>query len=316
MLFRRFAALIALVSTMLVASVGLAANKTVNVKFPRGSSGTTISDSIRGYDGIRYRIGVTAGQRMSVQLDTNNTSNYFNITGPGASAAMFNGSMDGNSTTFEVPSSGTWVIDVYLMRNAARRNERARFDLTLYVEGKAAAVAPRPVAPVYDGNESGPDYWDVTGLSAGDTLNIRVSASTSASIVGTLRNGDRVRNLGCAMSGGMRWCHIDAGRNRFGWVAGRYLHESYGTAPATTLPALPVRPIPVPSVDTVDVASMPRFCAGEASAKFGVRPRDITTNMAFKSGNRYVSQGWFDRDGGSTFFNCWFGLDGSFQSVN
>jgi hypothetical protein len=61
---------------------------------------------------------------------------------------------------------------------------------------------------------------------------------------------------------------------------------------------------------------MPRFCAGEASAEYSVRPQDITVNMAFKSGDRYVTQGNFDRDGNTTFFNCWFGLDGTFQSLN
>jgi hypothetical protein len=61
---------------------------------------------------------------------------------------------------------------------------------------------------------------------------------------------------------------------------------------------------------------MPRFCAGEASAEFEIRPQDITTNMAFQSGNRYVVQGNFDGADGTTFFNCWFDLDGSFLSVN
>jgi hypothetical protein len=44
-------------------------------------------------------LGVSAGQKMSVQLDTDNASSYFNITGPGASAAAYIGSINGNSTT-------------------------------------------------------------------------------------------------------------------------------------------------------------------------------------------------------------------------
>ena len=75
---------------------------------------------------------------MSVQLDTDNTSNYMNITAPGASEALFIGSIEGNSTTFVVPSTGTYTIDVYLMRNAARENQRANFDLTIYVENASA----------------------------------------------------------------------------------------------------------------------------------------------------------------------------------
>lgn len=68
--------------------------------------------------------------------------------------------------------------------------------------------------------------------------------------------------------------------------------------------------------DAVSTELMPRFCAGEASAKHGVRPQDITANLAFKSGNNFVVQGYFDGSGGTTFFNCYFGLDGRFTSVS
>lgn len=76
------------------------------VKFARGASSTSISDSITGYESVTYRIGVSApGKLMSVQLDTSNASNYFNITAPGADAALFIGSTSGNSTSFTIPSS-------------------------------------------------------------------------------------------------------------------------------------------------------------------------------------------------------------------
>lgn len=195
--------------------------RNVDVHFPRGTSGTTIEDTISGYETVRYRLGVSAGQTMSVQLDSSNASNYFNITAPGASEALYNGSISGNGTSFVVPSSGSYSVDVYLMRNAARRNETSNYSLTLYVENGAT---------------------------------------------GTLR------------------------------------------------PSVNVTPNPSP--DAVSTDLMPRYCVGEASAKFGPRPQEITANLAFQSGNRYVVQGYFDRDGKTTFFNCWFGLDGTFQTVN
>jgi hypothetical protein len=298
--------------------------RTIDLRFPRGASGTTVSDSITGYQAINYRLGVSAGQRMSVQLDTDNLSNYFNITAPGASEALFNGSISGNSTNFVIPSSGNYVISVYLMRNAARRSETANFSLTTYVEA-GAAVAPRPTPPAVnqpnfaDGLEGGPDYWQVSGLSGGDTLNVRAGPSTSNSVIATVRNGDTLRNLGCTMNGSTRWCQIETQRGARGWVAGRYLHESFGTAPAhpSTLPAQAPRPVPSnPTPTAVDTSLMPRYCAGEVSAAYGVRPTEITTNMAFQSGNRFVVQGYFDRGDDTTFFNCWFGLDGAFQSVS
>src|SRR5215217_1213875 len=192
--------------------------RTVDVRFPRGTSGTTINDSLTGYETINYRLGVSAGQRMDVTLDTDNASSYFNITAPGASEALYNSSISGNGTSVVIPSSGNYTISVYLMRNAARRNETANFELTLYVES-AAASAPRQV---------------------------------------------------------------------------------------------PVAPAANPSSGAVSTDLMPRFCAGEASAKYSIRPQAITTNLAFKSGNNYVVQGYFDGNDGTTFFNCYFDLGGNF----
>lgn len=217
--FRSF--LIAL--TLVSATAAVAQDsRTVEVRFPRGTSGTTINDSVTGYETVNYRLGVSAGQRMDVTLDTDNASSYFNITAPGASEALYNGSISGNGTSVVIPSSGNYTISVYLMRNAARRNETANFALTLYVENAAAsAPSPQPVAPP--------------------------------------------------------------------------------TSPAS---------------GAVSTDLMPRFCAGEASAKYSIRPQDITTNLAFKSGDNYVVQGYFDGNGGTTFFNCYFDLSGNFASLS
>lgn len=315
----RTLALVASVLLVLVAPVSAQDTRTVDVRFPRGSSGTTINDSIAGYQTVNYRLGVSAGQQMSVQLDTDNDSAYFNITAPGASEALYNGSIAGNSTSVVIPSSGNYVISVYLMRNAARRNETASYALTLYVEAGSASRPPQAPAPDFaDGLQGGPDFWQVQGLTGGDTLNIRSGASTANAIIGTVRNGDTLRNFGCAMNGSTRWCQVQTASGIQGWVAGRYLHESFGTAEQPiTLPTPLPQPIPSnPAPDVVSTAMMPRYCAGEASAKFSVRPQDITTNVAFRSGNNYVSQGYFDADGSTTFFNCYFGLDGGFVSVN
>ncbi|MCU0900399.1 MAG: DNA breaking-rejoining protein [Cypionkella sp.] len=104
------------------------------VQFARGTSGATLTSAVKGYNSVQYSLSVTAGQKMSVQLDSNNSSLYFNITAAGASAALYNSSIDGNGTSVTIPSTGTYLIDVYLMRNAARRDETAKYTLTLYVE--------------------------------------------------------------------------------------------------------------------------------------------------------------------------------------
>lgn len=104
------------------------------VHFAPGTSGSTINAKLKGYESVQYTLGVKAGQQMSVQLDSGNSSLYFNITAPGASEALYNSSINGNGTSVTIPSSGNYVIDVYLMRNAARRDEVANYTLTLYVE--------------------------------------------------------------------------------------------------------------------------------------------------------------------------------------
>ena len=76
------------------------------VSFAQGSSGSIINSTVRGYDSVEYRLGVTAGQKMSVQLDSTNSSLYFNVIAPGASEAMYNSSFDGNGTSLTIPSSG------------------------------------------------------------------------------------------------------------------------------------------------------------------------------------------------------------------
>jgi hypothetical protein len=93
--------------------------------------------------------------------------------------------------------------------------------------------------------------------------------------------------------GGNGMCHINAHQR-----TGRRIHQE---------PAKPSL--------TISKADMPRFCAGEAAAKFDVRPNAITPNAAFQVGGRYVVQGWFEGGRGTTFFNCYFDGKGNFVQV-
>ncbi len=103
------------------------------VQFARGTSSKTITGAIKGDAGVRYLVGARAGQKLTVTYKPSNASSYFNVTAPGADAAMFIGSTSGNSYTTTIPSTGDYAIDVYLMRNAARRNETAKYTLTVSV---------------------------------------------------------------------------------------------------------------------------------------------------------------------------------------
>lgn len=107
--------------------------RTVPVQFAKGASSAAIKGSVRGYATVNYTVKAHAGQTMTVRLTTSNRSSYFNVTAPGADEAMFNGSVAGNRFTATIPSTGTYTVQVYLMRSAARRGEVASYTLNLAV---------------------------------------------------------------------------------------------------------------------------------------------------------------------------------------
>lgn len=88
-----------------------------------------------------------------------------------------------------------------------------------------------------DGLDGGPDFWVVRGLPPGDRLNVRRDPDAMSPALATLQEGEIVRNLGCRMVGGVRWCRIRSivGMDVTGWVAGRFLRES-GAPPAVRPP--------------------------------------------------------------------------------
>ncbi|MGE6784541.1 hypothetical protein ACQKGL_18690 [Ensifer adhaerens] len=113
------------------------------VRFKAGASSATLSGSVSGYDGMDYRLGAKAGQSISVRFEPSNPSCYFNVLPPNSNdVAIFVGSSSGNEFTGNLTQAGNYVIRVYLMRNAARRNEKCRYTLAVETSPKAARKAP------------------------------------------------------------------------------------------------------------------------------------------------------------------------------
>lgn len=203
------------------------------VQFASGASGTRIEGNIKGYEMIDYLLGASAGQVMNIQFSTSNPSSYFNLLQGNDPNAIHVGSTGGNTFDGVLPSSGDYRIRVYLMRNAARRDETANYSLSVSISGGGLGAATGN-ADFADSLSGGPDWWEVSGLTTGDTLNVRAGPGTGNAIIGALGDRDIVRNLGCTMNGSTRWCRIEMpGDQSFvGWVAGRYLIES--AAPGTS----------------------------------------------------------------------------------
>jgi hypothetical protein len=207
--------------------------RNVDVRFAAGTSQATLADAITGYDSVLYRVGAEAGQTMRVALSASNGATYFNVYAPGRgpgdeALATGQSTQPLNDWTGTLPGSGEYTISVYMMRSAARRNERSNFTINISVDG---ATGARVEGDYADGLAGGPDFFEVK-VSGGGSLNMRVSASASAPVVTRLSNGQNVRNLGCRMSEGGRWCRIatlaDPGFE--GWADGDFLIEGTGAA--------------------------------------------------------------------------------------
>lgn len=130
------------------------------IHFAAGSSSATVKGSIAGDKTVDYKLSAKAGQTMSVQLKTGKTANYFNVLPPGSETALFVGSTSGNEWSGTLPADGEYTVRVYLMRSAARRNEKANYTLTVGIKGHSAGLAPSNDAKV-----PGTDYHATGDIS-------------------------------------------------------------------------------------------------------------------------------------------------------
>jgi hypothetical protein len=102
-----------------------------NVELIAGKTAHSAKGKIKGYATAEYTLTGKAGQTLRVKLKTNQPSNYFNIRQQGQDEALFIGSTSGNSFQAKLPADGEYTVQVYLMRNAARRNAVANYSLEM-----------------------------------------------------------------------------------------------------------------------------------------------------------------------------------------
>jgi uncharacterized protein YraI len=113
------------------------------VAFKPGLNSATIKGELHGRADASYRVPASAGQKLTVALKASNPQAYFNVSAPGsAPVAMFIGSTGGKFDGVVLPDDGEYVMTVYLMRAAARRNEDASYTLTVKLDGQALKPVP------------------------------------------------------------------------------------------------------------------------------------------------------------------------------
>ncbi len=121
-----------------LAAPSLAQTKS-EVQFAPGNFGTMVNGAVIGDEYIDYMLGAKAGQEMFVELtvdDSNgNGTVYFNILPPGSMGeAIYNGSINGNSTTVELPADGQYAIRVYQMGNDADTGKTSGFHIDISIQ--------------------------------------------------------------------------------------------------------------------------------------------------------------------------------------
>lgn len=243
-----FTAALALAALLASAAVAQDGIRDVQVAFPAGATGTSIRDSISGYESVSYRLGAEAGQWMGIGLSASTNQTFFTVFAPGSgpgqaglAASEVTGPMVPEVNVFgaTLPASGVYTVNVYQMRNAARAGLRSDYTIDFTIRGETGAVVQGDYA---DGLQGGPDFYEVRTRTGSGALNIRAAPTTGAAVVTAVTGGTLLRNLGCRMNEGRRWCRVatlaDPGVE--GWAAGDFLFESGGVA--THLPDM----IPVP----------------------------------------------------------------------
>lgn len=159
---RKAVACLTLVATQLIAegsALAAGAIETRAIEFAKGATSATVKGSIQGDQTIDYTLRAWAGQTLTASLKSSHRANYFNVLPPGSQGeAIFIGSTSGNEWRGTLEADGTYTLRVYLMRSAARRNERADFTLGVGIAGGERGASGLGVAPAGDAKVAGTPY--------------------------------------------------------------------------------------------------------------------------------------------------------------
>lgn len=122
---------------LLILSLNVAAtdSRQESVVLPEDGQPATLEGRIRGYETVDYQVSAQAGDTLSVHLQTAHRATYFNVLPPDSESALFIGNLQGDRYAGTLPADGIYRIRVYMMRSAARRQERAAFRLTVQQRG-------------------------------------------------------------------------------------------------------------------------------------------------------------------------------------
>ncbi|SEO34262.1 DNA breaking-rejoining protein [Acinetobacter sp. yr461] len=111
----------------------LAKNVEQKVNFLQGSRSTTLTGKFQGYDDVRYKVYAKNGQVLKFNINSLGNLAYVNIFAPGKKPgkdnALLIGSTVGSKGELALPVDGDYIIQVYQMRNSARKHKTVKYSL-------------------------------------------------------------------------------------------------------------------------------------------------------------------------------------------
>lgn len=221
-----FAGLIAF--TLMSAGTAFSQSESRNVPMNvrPGQPPSTINGLVVGDTRLVHSVKVAAGQRLSVELRSNNPDLVFGIYAR-SGAAVYEGRRGQSRFSAVLRRSGTYAIIVSFNETARRKN--AIYKLSVGISGQDPVIEPpiNPPVPPQPPIDQG-DLVRVVGIGANDTLAVRGGPGTQYEIIGELSPGTRRLRLGnCRQSNSGNWCTISTTRSVpvSGWVNARYLAE-------------------------------------------------------------------------------------------
>jgi len=126
-----------LLSGAAIASHASAQDRIKPVVFPSDATTGAESGTVTGAETMTYSIEARSGHSASVRLKSNNAQCRYLIFGPGQTpgrnAAMYDSTVSGNGFSGFLPSTGTYLVEIGLSREAALGRETCDYTVTFAV---------------------------------------------------------------------------------------------------------------------------------------------------------------------------------------
>lgn len=128
------------------------------IHFDAGASSATIEGTVTGAGITDYLLGARAGQTMTVDMQPQSGTTYFNVIPPDeADVADFVGSSEGLHYEGVLDLDGDWKVRVYQMGDAKDSGKASVYTLKVAISG-----SPDP-SKAREANDFGPSEFDARG---------------------------------------------------------------------------------------------------------------------------------------------------------